>query len=452
MKMSLRVRLLGTIVGAIVVFFIISVVAARWTLQRDLLAQGNAQVTAGGSAFGGYWDSRKEQIRLLITQDAVADALRKAVQSHNVQALQDQLSTDARTSGLSFLTIVDNKGKVLARANGPVPGSLANNTFIQRALTGETVSTAAILLPGQLQGEGLAPQATSDITGAGAAQPCKSASNDCAEHLNKGLAIVGAAPMSDSNERTIGVIYGGVLMNHLYELVDQTSQALLGSSALLDGDAIIASTILAPDGTRVVDQQDSNFSSLSSGQGWTGLDKQGGVQYLAHLDPIQNDQNQVIGARWYGIPMSQITDIINNTTRSLVLWGVLAMIIALALSIPIVERLSNTLAQRSKQISGAARELGVTIVGSEVSGDHVAATRAAVERNGRLIDELATGGDAAGKVKELKEVQEEISNDMIVIDTLSQEMSKRMTQAVDRVRELKDVADGLNTLVTGEAS
>ena len=457
MKMSLRVRLLGTIVGAIVLFFIISVVAARLTLQRDLQSQGEHQVVAGASAFGGYWDSRKDQIRLLITQDAVADALRKAVQTHNVAALQDQLTTAARTSGLSFLTITDDKGKVIARANGPAPGSLATNPFIQRALTGETVSTAAILAASELQGEGLAPQATSDIKGADGATD---------EHLTKGMAVVAAAPMSDSSERTIGVVYGGVLMNHFYELVDQTSSALCSSSteqtdqtqhapcasALLEGDAIIAATISAPDGTRVVDQQDADYSNLSAGQGWTGADTEGGVEYLAHMDPIENDQNQVIGARWYGVPMSSITAIINHTTLSLLMWGVLAMIVLLALSVPIVQKLSNTLAQRSKQVSAAARELGVAIVGSEVSGDHVAATKAAVERNGRLIDELAAAGDPTGKIKQLQDVQAELSNDMIVIDTLSQEMSSRMTQAVDRVKELNDVADGLNTLVTGEAS
>ena len=41
---------------------------------------------------------------------------------------------------------------------------------------------------------------------------------------------------------------------------------------------------------------------------------------------------------------------------------------------------------------------------------------------------------------------------MIVIDTLSQEMSNRMQQAVNRVAELNDVAGGLNKLVTGESN
>ncbi len=153
--MSLRVRLLGTIVGAILLFFIISVVAARLTLTRDLMDLGKTQVSSGSSAFTGYWDSRKDQIRLLIAQDAVSDALRKNLQSGNAKALADQLSNIARTSGLSFLTVVDGQGKVVARGNGGDGGSLAQDKYIQRALTGETVSSAAIMPAKELAGEGL---------------------------------------------------------------------------------------------------------------------------------------------------------------------------------------------------------------------------------------------------------------------------------------------------------
>ena len=442
MRMSLRVRLLGTIIGAILLFFVISVVAARLVLQRDLVDLGKTQVTNGGGAFGGYWDSRKDQIRLLVAQDALSDALRRAVQSGNVSALQDQLSNVARTSGLSFLTVVDANGNVVARANGPERGSLKNNSLIQRALTGETVSTAALLDSAFLQGEGLAPQAQSDI---------KDASGKVVEHVAKGIAIVSAAPISDQNERTIGAIYGGILMNHYYDLVDQATRALGGASALLDGDAIVASTIQQPDGTRAVDVVVPEAASvIKSGQAYTGSDTQGGVEYLVHIDPVADDQNTVIGARWYGIPMSRIYDIINHTTLTLVLWGFIAMILALAIAIPIVQAVSNNLTKRSHQVRDAAKELGVIVVGAEVSGDQVAATKAAVEKSGSVIAQLS-GGDLS-KVGELKSLNDELQSDMIVIDTLSQEMANRMKQAVDRVAELNDVAGGLNQLVTGESA
>lgn len=444
MKMSLRVRLLGTIVAAIVLFFIFSVVAARLVLQRDLNDLGKTEVANGAGAFGGYWDSRKNQIGLLVAQDAVSDTLRKSLESHNVGALQDQLANAARTSSLSFLTIVDTNGNVIARANGPQKGSLKADPLIQRALTGETVKTAVLLDQSFLGGEGLGPQASSSV---------KSVDGKSSTNIDKGLAIVSAAPISDQNERTIGAIEGGVLMNHYYDLVDQSALALGGAAAVLDGDAIVASTIQQSDGTRVVDQQVGPAADVvKSGEAFTGLDTQGGTQYLVHIDPIKDDQSKTIGARWYGFPLSRINDIINHMTQTLVLWGLLAMLIALALAVPIVERLSKTLATRSQQVRAAAKELSVAIVGSEVSGDHVAATKAAVEKSGSIINSITTNGEVGAKVAELKALNAELHGDMIVIDTLSQEMSDRMQRASQRVSELNDVAGGLNKLVTGESS
>ncbi len=437
MKVSLRVRLLGTIIGAIIVCFIVSVVAARLVLQRDLMDLGRTEVSNGSNAFAGYWDSRKDQIRLLIAQEAVSDALRKSVETNNVKALQDSLSNAARTSGLSFLTIVDPKGNVIARANGSNPGSLASNKYIQRALTGESVSSAALLTPAELQGEGLASQAASDVK-----------TGDKTEQVDKGLAIVALAPMSDANERTIGAIYGGILLNHFYDLVDQSTHALGGQTALLDGDAIVASTISQQDGTRVVDTQVPLFRNITADKPYIGPDVQGGTEYMAQIVPIVNDQNDVIGARWYGIPMSQITDIQNHTIQTLGLWGIVAMLVAMILAVPIVQRLSAAISTRSEQVSAAAKELGVTIVGGEVSGDHVSATKAAVERAAALIDDLGKTNDT-GKVAELKSVNDELQSDMIVIDTLSQEMANRLQQAVNRVAELNEVANALDTLVHG---
>ncbi len=443
--MSLRVRLLGTIVGAILLFFIFSVVAARLTLHKDLMDLGQTEVTNGSNAFSGYWDSRKDQIRLLIAQDAVSDTLRKSLQSHDAKALQDQLSNIARTSGLSFLTIVDANGKVVARANGGSDGSLASDKYVQRALTGETVSSAAVMSPSDLQGEGLMPQTEADVTGG--------KDNKVVEHVNKGLALIASAPMSDANERTLGAIYGGVLLNHFYDLVDQSTHALGGQTAVLDGDAIVASTISQPDGTRVIDMRVDGYAThnIAGGQPWIGSDTEGGTEYLTRLDPITDDQNNVIGARWYGIPMTQITAIIDHMTETFILWGFLAMIIALLVAVPVVQRISKAIATRSEQVSAAAKELGVTIVGGEVSGDHVAATRSAVERAGQLIAELSNG-QSSGKVAELKAVNEELHGDMIVIDTLSQEMSNRLQQAVSRVSELNDVASGLDKLVHGASA
>jgi len=457
MKLSLRVRLIGTLVGAILVFFIVSTLAARSTMSNDLSRLGRKDVQSGSLGFNGYWEQKRDQVRLLTQQVAIQEAIRKNVAARQTKALETTLSSVARNAGLSFLTIVDRDGKVLARANGTGVGTVLASPYVKRALIGESVNTAAQLPLSELTPEALAPQVSADI---------KAADGSIAGHIERGLALVSAAPISDTNERTIGAVYGGVVINHYYDIVDQASRALGGKSALILDNAIVASTISRADGTRLVDAPvTTGMAEVNAGKSFTGVDTQAGVAYLAQIDPIVNDRNEVVAARWYGVPLAQFNDIQNHTVQSLLLWGLIGLVIALAFAIPVVEAVSRAIVKRSKQVSESAKELAVIVVGTEVSGDHVAQTKAAVERQGELLMRMATAAPlssadgsvatttgVANTILAASELNAEILGDVVVIDMLAQEMNARMQHAVTRVNELTDVARGLDELVSGGSS
>jgi len=457
MKLSLRVRLIGTLVGAILVFFIVSALAARSTMSNDLSRLGRKDVQSGSLGFNGYWEQKRDQVRLLTQQVAIQEAIRKNVAVRQTKALETTLSSVARNAGLSFLTIVDRDGKVLARANGTGVGTVLASPYVKRALIGESVNTAAQLPLSELTPEALAPQVSADI---------KAADGSIAGHIERGLALVSAAPISDTNERTIGAVYGGVIINHYYDIVDQASRALGGKSALILDNAIVASTISRADGTRLVDAPvTTGMAEVKAGKSFTGVDTQAGVAYLAQIDPIVNDRNEVVAARWYGVPLAQFNDIQNHTVQSLLLWGLIGLVIALAFAIPVVEAVSRAIVKRSKQVSESAKELAVIVVGTEVSGDHVAQTKAAVERQGELLMRMATAAPlssadgsvatttgVANTILAASELNAEILGDVVVIDMLAQEMNARMQHAVTRVNELTDVARGLDELVSGGSS
>jgi len=456
MKLGLRTRLIGTIVGAILVFFIVSALAARSTMSNDLSSLGRKNVQSGSLGFNGYWEQKRDQIRLLTQQVAIQEAIRKDVGLKATKALETALTGVARNAGLSFLTIVDRNGIVIARANGGGAGLALKSSYVKRALEGESVNTAARLSLEELTPEALAPQVSADI---------KDQRDAVVGKMTEGLALVSAAPISDANERTIGAVYGGTLINHYYDIVDQASRALGGKSALIVDRAIVASTISRADGTRLVDSATTTgMADVKAGKSYTGIDTQAGVQYLAQIDPILNDQNEVVAARWFGVPLAQFNDIQNHTTQSLLLWGVIGLVIALAFAIPVVEAVSRAIIKRSKQVSESAKELALIVVGSEVSGDHVAQTRAAVERQGELLMQMATSTPTSSEgaiatnvgvknnVLAASALNAEILGDVVVIDMLAQEMNGRMQHAVTRVNELNDVARGLDELVSGGSS
>lgn len=446
MKLGLRIKLIGTLLVAILISGAISAIAARQTMATDLNRLASQQVTSGATGFAGYWDQKRDAVSLLVAQSAINEAIRRGAKQHSTKALEATLTGIARQGGLSFLTVVDPQSRVIARANAGATGNKLSSSYIARALSGETVNSAAVLPHDELEPEQLLPQIEAAASGR--------------EGVSDGLALISATPISDENQRTIGAVYGGLLMNHYYDVVDQAAHALGGKAAVIFGDQLISSSISRPDGTRLVDENaPPNLRKVTST--FTGVDREGNVAYLVRVDPVLNDQNQVIAALWFGAPLATFTDIQQHTITSLVLWGLVGIAIALLIAVPVVDRLSRALIKRSRQVRDSAKELSVVIVGSEVSGDHVAQTRAAVEKQGELLMQAATSveGPSGGGVATAKGVSEqilaasalnaEILGDIVVIDTLATEMAQRTQQAVARVNELNDVATGLDILVTG---
>jgi hypothetical protein len=434
MKLGLRTKILGTLLLAIVIAAAIGAIAARQTMATDLNDLANQEVSNGSTGFAGYWDVKRDLVRGLVTQAAINEAVRSETSKRDAHGLEATLSGIARQGGLAWLTAVDTNGKVIARANGGSTGVKLNSPFIERSLSGETVNTAAKIPHDELDPEGLVPQIESTVQGR--------------EGLSEGLGLVASTPISDANERTIGAVYGGILIDHYYDIVDQAARALGGKSAVVFDGQLISSSIVhkkgdPQEGTRLVDETYSR-PIPNAGNSWSGIDTESDT-YLARLEPILDDQSKVIAGRWYGVPLAKYTDIQNHTLMSLLLWSLVGVVIGMLVAIPVVSRLSDSLTKRSRQVRASAKELSLVIVGSEVSGDHVAQTRAAVEKQGELL----AAAPASPNVTEAAALNAEIYGDIIVIDTLATEMASRTQQAVARVGELNEVAAGLDELVNG---
>ncbi len=447
MKLGLNTKMIGTMLVAIVISGAISAIAARQTMATDLNKLAEQQVTSGSTGFAGYWDQKKDSVQLLVTQSAINESIRRGVAAHKRKALEDTLTGIARQGGLSFLTVVDSHSRVLARANTGNSGVKLKSPYVTRALRGETVSTAAKIPHDELEPEQLVPQIEATTSGR--------------EGVVNGLALITATPISDDNQHTIGAVYGGILMNHYYDVVDQAAHALGGKAAVLFGGQLISSSISRSDGTRLVDETAPAALSTVK-RPFSGVDKEGPLEYLVRVEPIINDQSQVVAERWFGVPLETFTSIQQHTLVSLLIWGLVGIAIGLVIAIPVVARVSRQIGARSRQVRESAKELSVVIVGSEVSGDQVAQTRAAIELQGALLTQAANETEASpaiGGVATQRGVSEkilaasglnaEILSDVIVMDTLATEMALRTQQAIARVSELNEVAAGLDELVSG---
>ncbi len=376
MKLGLRTKLIGTMVCAILISAVIGAVAARQTMAVDLNRLATQQVTSGSTGFAGYWDAKRDAVRLLVTQAAIEDTVRHAAATHDAH-VESTLNGIAREGGLSFLTVVDAHGRVIARSNGGPAGAVLPSPFIPRALAGETVSTTAALSHDELAPEQLVPQIESTTSGR--------------EGLTEGLGIVAASPISDVNERTIGAVYGGIVIDHYYDVVDMAAQALGGKAAIVFEGELVSSSITRADGTRFVDDAASPAVRATT-RTYYGVDNEGGVAYLARVEPILDDQMHVVALRWFGVPLALFTGIQKNTLISLAVWGLVGLALGLGLALAVIERIARQLSKRSR----ASARLGEGTRGRHRGQRSLRRSRRADARGGRASGRAADAGRDRG--------------------------------------------------------
>jgi len=414
------VRLLGTVIGAIVVFFLLIMTVVRGTLSSDLNALAGKQVAAGADAFATSVTSRADQTRFALGQIAAQENLRSALRRSDRASVKEILQGMQQPNGLSWVTAIDAHGKVIARANGLDAGTVAA-PMVNAALRGRIVSGLTVLNAPDLAAEFLTQDAAP---------------------LSVVPAVAASVPVNDEG-KTIAAIYGGTMLAGDSKLIDTVSHLTGGKAAFLIGNRIAASSLENADGSPVVNV------TVAARPGYAGSDRENGTTYFVNVQPVSAFDGAPLGALWFGVPIEAMTTIANHATAVIALLGILTLAVVVALLVLVVNRIAKNIAERSTEVRESARALGILVVGSEVSSDHVAQARKRLETVEALIDRVVPTNNFGNEGSRLRTLTREANDDIVVIDTLSTELEQRMRDAEHRVTELNDTAGKLDRLVRG---
>ena len=201
------------------------------------------------------------RIDAALTTAALDEGLARALvgrKQSDVQRIMDRLY---QTAGVDFVSLLDGEGVAVYRPAHPVSKSddLSVSPLVKRALeSGRSASGTLLLTREELTFESpeLAARARFQLLETPEAHPTNEQQRDM------GMVLAVATPISDSNGNTIGVLYGGELLNRRYELVDQIKREVfsgehlegedVGTVTVFQGDLRIATNVLNTDGTRAV--------------------------------------------------------------------------------------------------------------------------------------------------------------------------------------------------------
>jgi two-component system NtrC family sensor kinase len=145
--------------------------------------------------------------------------------------------------GLDILTLTDKNSKVILRTSNPknIGDDQRQNELVTAVLkTGKPVTGNTVIsnLELRIDSPELAERAIIHLTDTPRAKPMPGTEE------TSGMMLMAAAPVFDSQSNVIGALFGGVLINQNYEIVDRIKQTVFQDIKYKDKDISTATIFL----------------------------------------------------------------------------------------------------------------------------------------------------------------------------------------------------------------
>ena len=227
-KFAFRTRLL---LGFILVIGIVASVST-WTgfsfISRTVMKEAKLRVEMDLGAAWSAYETERTRVQVVVSMVSQSESLRSALRGGPASAgLSSELDAFRRKYEVDFLAVVGGDARAIARSRPPFAAgdkscsrtrSSAPPLQARRAAAPSSCRRAELLR----EGERLAERAHIPIVYTERATPTDRVAED------SGMVIEAAIPVLDSRERVLGVVYGGVLLNRKFSLVDRIRDAAFG--------------------------------------------------------------------------------------------------------------------------------------------------------------------------------------------------------------------------------
>jgi two-component system NtrC family sensor kinase len=307
-------------------------------------------------------------IAALLKGKSLDRTLAGAARRNDRRGLETALYELGEAGSLDFVVILDPAGKVICRTGSRKAGDdLRGDPLVARAMSGlQTVTGTVSLSRERLQAEGgdLAERARLEVV------PTPAARESPDRVRTEGMVVAAAAPVLDENRRVAAVLYGGILLNRRYDIVDAIKQEELlkevyrgkdiGTVTIFHGDLRIATTLMMDDGARAIGTQLSAAvceEVLDRGGTWAAAPAlMVDDWYIASCEPIRDPDQRIIGALSVGFlqsPFLHQRDVVFAVFLTIVVVAASASVILLFAAQEMVLRpIRHVVAMAQKVIGG----------------------------------------------------------------------------------------------------
>ncbi len=356
-KLSIASKLILSYLLIIIFISGVFIVIGIYQINHLIVSEAQDKVRYDLNSAREIYLSRLTHIHDVIRLTAERFFLKEALLSGNIEQIVDELVKIRKKEELDILTVTDQNGRVLLRtSNISLSGDdQSHDALVKRVLETKTSFASTVIISGKdLEKESpvLARQAHIKFIDTPMARYREE------KEETSGMMLKAAAPILDSSYNLIGVLYGGVLLNRNYKIVDKIKQTVfkdmvyknkdIGTSTIFQDDVRISTNVKNKDGTRAIGTrlaEDVYNQVIIKGQPWIGRAYVVNDWYITAYEPIRDIDNKVIGILYVGILEQKYVDIKKQTIATFMAITVAGTVVALIASILISRRILKPIYQ-----------------------------------------------------------------------------------------------------------
>ncbi|MFO7980586.1 MAG: cache domain-containing protein [Candidatus Aminicenantes bacterium] len=309
---SLRKKIILSFLVVIVFGGIITLILGSRLIRNTLIAQAQVKVKHDLSSAWMVFNERVNDIREFVSLTSERKRIEDSLKNNDYALISECLNQLRKKYRLDILNVTDSKGIVVIRTRNPsVTGDdRSQDEIIKKALSEEVASSPQIISREILlrEGKDLADKAAIDI------KPTPKSAESSKNRETNGMILKAASPILDEENNLLGVLYGGVLINRNYEIVDRVKEMVYreekykeretGTATIFQHDLRVSTNVENEDGSRAIGTRVSKKVSdavLKNGKSY--IDRAFVVNdwYITAYEPIKDFKNQIIGILYVGM-------------------------------------------------------------------------------------------------------------------------------------------------------
>lgn len=351
---SLRTKIILSFLVVIIIGGLLSLSFGSRLVKNTIIHQAQAKVRHDLDSAWMVFHEELNDIKVIVSLTAAREGVRKAIKNDQKDILLKYLGRVRKEYGLDILTLTDDKGKVIVRTRNPevVGDDQSQDEIVKRAMKRESVAYPQIVFREELLKEGndLADQAYMEFIPTPKAAPREE------DKETSGMMLKAASSVVDEKSHLLGTLYGGILLNRNYEIVDRVKEIVykeekykgreIGTVTIFQHDLRISTNVKNEDGQRAIGTRVSkevNIAVLQEGKAW--IDRAFVVNdwFITAYEPIRNINNEIIGILYVGMLEKPYIDTTNRVMLTFTIIASLCVVLLLVLLYFSTTRIINPL-------------------------------------------------------------------------------------------------------------